>query len=76
MAPWPLPLLPALTAHLTSPAPPRLGQFLIAQGAAIADFGDDPGFANINTPEDLAQAEVTWAEATLAEATRAKAWPR
>lgn len=58
MALWPLGLLPALTDHLASNAPPRLADFLVSAGAVTADFGDSQGFANINTPEDLTRAEA------------------
>lgn len=58
MALWPVGLLAPLQAHLASDAPPRLLDFLTRAGACAVDFGSDPGFANINTPEDLTAAEA------------------
>lgn len=49
---WPVTLLPALAAFLSSDAVPRLRDFAVLHGAGVAHFA--PGtFANANTPQDL-----------------------
>ncbi len=55
---WPVALAPALAAFLASDALPRLMGFAAANGATRAHFPDDGGFANLNTPQDLANAEA------------------
>lgn len=55
---WPVTLLPALRAFLASGAKPKVMDFARAHGAALAPFADGAAFANLNTPEDLAQAEA------------------
>jgi molybdopterin-guanine dinucleotide biosynthesis protein A len=47
-----------LAAFLDSGTKPKVMDFALAQGAAIADFPDDGAFANVNTPEDLVAAEA------------------
>lgn len=56
---WPLRLRDPLRAALAS-GERRIGQWAEAQGAARASFDDRPAdpFLNINTPEDLADAEA------------------
>ena len=53
---WPVALAPVLADFLASGAKPKVLDF--AAGAAHADFSDDGAFANLNTAEDLAAAEV------------------
>lgn len=55
---WPVALAPALRAFLTSGAKPKVMDFALSNGAALADFPDDGSFANVNTREDLATAEA------------------
>ncbi|MGL4320957.1 MAG: molybdenum cofactor guanylyltransferase MobA [Paracoccaceae bacterium] len=55
---WPVALRDALRAFLASGAKPRVTDFLAAHGASRADFPDDGAFSNLNTPADLAAAEV------------------
>jgi molybdenum cofactor guanylyltransferase len=55
---WPVSLVEALGAFLTSGAKAKVTDFAMAQGAVIADFPDDGAFANLNTPDDLAAAEA------------------
>lgn len=55
---WPVTLAPTLAAFLASDAPPRLLGFASANGASHAQFPDDGAFTNLNTPQDLAQAEA------------------
>lgn len=50
---WPVALAPRLADFLASPASPRLRDFALAQGAALADFAEEAEFANLNRPEDL-----------------------
>ena len=54
---WPVSLTPALSRYLDSGVKPRVMGFAEAQGCGRADFPEDGAFANLNTPEDLAQAE-------------------
>ena len=59
---WPVGLIPALEAFLSSGAVPRLRDFAFQQGAGLAAF--PPGsFANANSPADLARLEALLAEA-------------
>ncbi|GAB1361452.1 molybdenum cofactor guanylyltransferase [Rhodobacter sp.] len=53
---WPVALAPDLAGFLASGAKPKVMDFALSQGAAIADFPDDGAFSNLNTPEDLAAA--------------------
>ena len=53
---WPVGLHDDLAAFLASGAKARVRAFADAHGATRADFPDDGAFANLNTPEDLAQA--------------------
>lgn len=53
---WPVALAPDLAGFLASGAKPKVMDFALSQGAAIADFPDDGSFSNLNTPEDLAAA--------------------
>lgn len=55
---WPMALQGALQAFLDSGAKPRVTDFLNQHSVARAAFRDDGAFANINTPADLAAAEV------------------
>ena len=55
---WPVSLAPALEAFLASGAKPKVMDFAAAHHAAIAPFPDDGAFLNLNTPQDLAAAEV------------------
>lgn len=55
---WPVTLRDDLRAFLASGEKPRVRAFADAHHAARADFPDDGAFANLNTPEDLAQAEA------------------
>lgn len=55
---WPVALADALAAFLASAEKPRVLGFAEAQGAARAMFADAQGFANLNTPADLATAEA------------------
>ncbi len=55
---WPVALADALAAFLASGEKPRVLGFAEAQGAARAEFADARGFANLNTPADLAAAEA------------------
>lgn len=54
---WPVGLAPALAAFLAS-GEAKVTRFTAAQGAAWAKFPDPCAFLNLNTPEDLAAAEV------------------
>lgn len=54
---WPVGLAPALAAFLAS-GEAKVTRFTAAQGAAWAKFPDPRAFLNLNTPEDLAAAEV------------------
>ena len=54
---WPVGLTAALSSYLDSGVKPRVMGFAEAQGCGRADFPADGAFANLNTPEDLAQAE-------------------
>lgn len=57
---WPILLLPALQAFLASDAVPRVRDFAMGHGAALATF--PPGsFTNANTPQDLARLEALFA---------------
>lgn len=61
---WPIPLAPAIEAWLADPENRKLMHFIEAQRVVVVDFEPietaagllDP-FLNINTPEDLLQAE-------------------
>jgi len=55
---WPVTVEPALRGFLASGAKPRVLDFARAQGAVPAAFPDPEAFLNINTPEDLARAEI------------------
>lgn len=55
---WPVGLVEALGAFLTSGAKPKVLDFAQAHGAAMAEFPDAVAFENLNTPEDLARAEA------------------
>ena len=50
---WPVSLQSDLAGFLASGAKPKVMDFAMAHGAAIADFPDDGAFANLNTPNDL-----------------------
>ncbi|MCX7288929.1 MAG: molybdenum cofactor guanylyltransferase [Rhodobacterales bacterium] len=54
---WPVSLAPALTAFLAS-GEAKVTRFTDAHQAALADFTDPRAFMNLNTPEDLAEAEA------------------
>lgn len=54
---WPVTLIPALTAFLQT-GEARVTRFADARQAARARFPDPRAFVNLNTPEDLAQAEA------------------
>ena len=54
---WPVALIPSLAAYLADGGA-RVTRFTDAQGAVQADFPDPKAFMNLNTPEDLAAAEV------------------
>ena len=54
---WPVGLTAALSSYLDSGVKPRVMGFAEAQGCGRADFPEDWAFANLNTPDDLAQAE-------------------
>lgn len=53
---WPVGLAGDLAAFLASGVKPKLMDFAGQHGAAVADFADEAGFMNLNTPDDLAQA--------------------
>ncbi|MGL6212187.1 MAG: molybdenum cofactor guanylyltransferase MobA [Paracoccaceae bacterium] len=55
---WPVGVLAALEGFLTSGAKPKVLDFADAQGALRVEFADDRAFVNLNTPEDLARAQV------------------
>ena len=55
---WPIGLIPSLTEFLASGAAPRLLGFAMSHGASEAPFPDDGAFSNLNTRQDLAQAEA------------------
>ncbi len=61
---WPVTLAPALADWLTAGRPRKVMTWAEAQGARLCRFeppeAGPPPFFNVNTPEDLAQAEV-WA---------------
>jgi molybdopterin-guanine dinucleotide biosynthesis protein A len=59
---WPVTLAPALAAFLAE-GNAKMMQFADRQGAATALFADPSGFLNLNTPDDLAQAEALLAGA-------------
>lgn len=59
---WPVSLAGPLTAFLTSGAKPKVMDFALSHGAAIARFGDARAFANLNSPEDLQRAEALMQE--------------
>ena len=54
---WPVDLTAALSSYLDSGVKPRVMGFAEAQVCGRADFPEDGAFANLNTPDDLAQAE-------------------
>lgn len=54
---WPVGLAPALAAFLAE-GQAKVTRFTEAHGAARATFPDPRAFLNLNTPEDLAQAEA------------------
>jgi molybdopterin-guanine dinucleotide biosynthesis protein A len=54
---WPVALVPALTAFLQT-GEARVTRFTAAHHATRATFPDPRAFLNLNTPEDLAQAEA------------------
>lgn len=53
---WPVGLADSLQAFLTSGAKPKVMDFTTAHGARAALFHDAAAFANLNSPDDLAQA--------------------
>jgi hypothetical protein len=55
---WPVTLRAPLRAFLASGAKTSVRAFADAHDAARADFPDDGAFTNLNTPQDLAQAEA------------------
>ena len=55
---WPVSLAPALAAFLASGAKPKMMDFAAQHAAVRADFPDDGAFANLNTLDDIAAAEV------------------
>jgi molybdopterin-guanine dinucleotide biosynthesis protein A len=55
---WPVGVAAALEAFLASGAKARVLDFARSQGAVMAEFPDDGSFVNLNTPQDLAQAEA------------------
>lgn len=55
---WPVTLAGPLAAFLASDAKPKITDFTTAHDAAVARFPDEVAFRNLNTPEDLAQAEA------------------
>jgi len=55
---WPMGVAAALEAFLASGVKARVLDFARAQGAVEAEFPEDGSFVNLNTPEDLAAAEV------------------
>ena len=54
---WPVGLAPALSDFLSS-GEAKVTRFTAAHGAARAQFPNPRAFLNLNTPEDLAQAEA------------------
>lgn len=54
---WPVGLVPELSAFLAA-GEARVTRFTVAQGAARATFPDPRTFLNLNTPEDLVEAET------------------
>ena len=54
---WRILMIRPLTAALAHGLHPPVHQMLIDANAAVVDFPDDAAFLNINTPEDLAEAE-------------------
>lgn len=54
---WPVALAPALAAFLAA-GEAKVTRFTAAHSAARAQFPDPRAFLNLNTPEDLAQAEA------------------
>jgi molybdopterin-guanine dinucleotide biosynthesis protein A len=55
---WPVALAATLAEFLASGAPPRLRDFARASGAVWVDFPEEAAFLNLNTPQDLAEAEA------------------
>lgn len=55
---WPVALRAPLAAFLASGAKPKVMDFAMAHGAAMAEFADDRAFTNLNTPEDVLRAEA------------------
>lgn len=55
---WPVGLAGPLAAFLASGAKPKVMDFAAAHHAATAEFADATAFRNLNTPEDLAEAEA------------------
>jgi molybdopterin-guanine dinucleotide biosynthesis protein A len=54
---WPMQMAPILAHFLGSGAKPKMMDFATAQGVCFADFAEAAAFQNLNTPEDLLQAE-------------------
>ncbi len=55
---WPTVVRDALRDFLASGVKPRVMDFARAQAAAVAQFPDDAAFMNLNTPDDLARAQM------------------
>ncbi len=55
---WPVALTAALMDFLASGVQAKVTDFAVAQAAATAEFPDDGAFANLNTRDDLAEAEA------------------
>lgn len=55
---WPVALADDLAGFLASGAKPKVLDFASQHHAAAADFPDAEAFANLNTPDDLAQAQT------------------
>jgi molybdenum cofactor guanylyltransferase len=54
---WPIRLEEDLARFLDSGVKPRVLDFAARHNPSYADFAQDPAFANINTPQDLADIE-------------------
>lgn len=59
-AAWSVSLIAPLTASLAEARHPPVHAFLAAQGCGFVDYAEATGFLNINTPQDLAEAERRW----------------
>jgi molybdopterin-guanine dinucleotide biosynthesis protein A len=57
---WPVGIIEALEVFLASGAKPKITDFAATLGAARANYASEDAFQNLNTPQDLADAQMAF----------------